>query len=456
MKKDKKNKQEQESFEALSSEELHMLRSRLEELGEDRSVIPPPESRKDLVAQHYVKHNKPKVVVVSVLAVSFVLVVALLIALIVGVVNRRNKADYVFYFGEEEVEYKYESVVINDVLYVDMNRFAAYTGMTVSGSAERMKYLISDDQFLKFENESEYFVINGVKLLMPTPAYVKDGNCLVPYPVLSKAVEMGVSFQLESGKHIVRIVRKSQMVENKEIFDAIAFSTLMFDQPAQIVIEEHELDMTYSLDISAVEAYIDPVDNERFLVLANPQHPVGPDYLPGTMERIPAKWCKKDMQLEQTALVALEAMMEAMAADGITDVYVTSAFRNYQYQQTLYNTYLNQEMSKGLTREQAEKEVLKYSAKPGTSEHQTGLCVDFITDSMNNNLTNAFEGTAAFMWLSQNAYKYGYILRYPDDKKDVVYYNYESWHYRFVGRTAACEIYEKGICLEEYLELIAQ
>jgi len=100
--------------------------------------------------------------------------------------------------------------------------------------------------------------------------------------------------------------------------------------------------------------------------------------------------------------------------------------------------------------------VLKYSAKPGTSEHQTGLCVDFITDSMNNNLTNAFEGTAAFMWLSQNAYKYGYILRYPDDKKDVVYYNYESWHYRFVGRTAACEIYEKGICLEEYLELIAQ
>ena len=96
-------------------------------------------------------------------------------------------------------------------------------------------------------------------------------------------------------------------------------------------------------------------------------------------------------------------------------------------------------------------QISTYSSLPGESEHQTGLCVDFTTESIGGKVENTFEQTDAFTWLSMNAYKFGFILRYPQSKVDVTQYNYESWHYRFVGREAATEIYFSGMCLEEYL-----
>ena len=107
-----------------------------------------------------------------------------------------------------------------------------------------------------------------------------------------------------------------------------------------------------------------------------------------------------------------------------------------------------------MSREDAKKVVLSYSAYPGTSEHQTGLCVDFITEEMGGDLTVAFEGTQAFAWLSENAHKFGFILRYPKEKESVTGYTYEPWHYRFVGREAATDIHLASLTLEEYLNLI--
>ena len=95
------------------------------------------------------------------------------------------------------------------------------------------------------------------------------------------------------------------------------------------------------------------------------------------------------------------------------------------------------------------KKVLTYSAYPGTSEHQTGLCLDFITDNMTD-LDESFEDTAAFRWLSENAHKYGFILRYPEDKVDLTGYKYEPWHIRFVGLDMAEKIHSCGLTLEEY------
>ena len=100
-----------------------------------------------------------------------------------------------------------------------------------------------------------------------------------------------------------------------------------------------------------------------------------------------------------------------------------------------------------LTWEEAEAIVLSYSSLPGTSEHQTGLCVDM------HNLESAdvtFADTEAYRWLSENAWKFGYILRYPEDKTGVTGITFEPWHWRYVGRTAAHAIWEGGLCLEEY------
>jgi D-alanyl-D-alanine carboxypeptidase len=182
------------------------------------------------------------------------------------------------------------------------------------------------------------------------------------------------------------------------------------------------------------------------------------------------------MEMDAYAAAALYEMLEEMAAAGVANgLYVTSAYRSYAYQRALFDKYLKDEMGtisanayahlgfdyiqsnylgKGatkLSRADAERVVLSYSAYPGTSEHQTGLCVDFITDSMGGELTTAFENTEAFAWLVQNAYQFGFILRYPKGKETVTGYTYEPWHYRFVGREVATDIYFGNLTLEQYL-----
>ena len=105
-------------------------------------------------------------------------------------------------------------------------------------------------------------------------------------------------------------------------------------------------------------------------------------------------------------------------------------------------------MKAGISREEAQKIVDTYSAKPGTSEHQTGLCCDM------HNLPSAdqrFAKQDAYKWLLENCYKFGFILRFPEDKEDITGYSFEPWHYRFVGRYHASEMHRVGMCLEEYV-----
>ena len=225
------------------------------------------------------------------------------------------------------------------------------------------------------------------------------------------------------------------------------------------------------IDQTLLTTGLDPA----YLLLANKQHALGADYEPQNLVDIPASLrVAKNIKLEARALAALELMMQEMRAAGINDTWVTSAYRTYARQQQLFNGYLEEEMrtisqaavsyfggeyiyrnytSKGLTSlswQDAESVVRSYSAYPGTSEHQSGLCVDFITNGMSD-VTEVFETTNAFAWLSQNAYRYGFILRYPKDKTDVTGYSYEPWHYRFVGREAATDIHFSGLTLEEYV-----
>ena len=214
--------------------------------------------------------------------------------------------------------------------------------------------------------------------------------------------------------------------------------------------------------------------NPTYLLLANKVHVLGADYVPANLKVLACATNNKTVELESRAADAVCAMMAEMRADGITNISVTSGYRDFSYQSALFDHYCRLEMRTftedakaylgadylkthyydqgltGLTYEDACRVVLSYSAYPGTSEHQTGLCVDFIGSEMSS-LTNAFEDTEAFAWLSQNAYKFGFILRYPADKTDVTGYSYESWHYRFVGREAATDIYFGNLTLEEYL-----
>ena len=124
---------------------------------------------------------------------------------------------------------------------------------------------------------------------------------------------------------------------------------------------------------------------------------------------------------------------------------VASGYRTEQEQQQIYDESMAEYIEKGYSESDAKTETERWVAIPGTSEHQLGLGVDINADGINS------YGYEVYNWLAQNAYRYGFIYRYPENKVAITGIANEPWHYRYVGVNAATEIYKRGICLEEYL-----
>lgn len=157
---------------------------------------------------------------------------------------------------------------------------------------------------------------------------------------------------------------------------------------------------------------------------------------------LPASY-NKDVDPEAQA--ALTKMIQAAKEKGFA-LQAFSAFRSYEYQTSLYNRYVDKDGKEAADR---------YSARPGFSEHQTGLAFDIGEVGREDLwLTEAFGETEAGKWLIQHAHEYGFILRYPKGKENVTGFMYESWHYRFVGKEHAHKIYNQSVTLEEYLDIV--
>lgn len=146
----------------------------------------------------------------------------------------------------------------------------------------------------------------------------------------------------------------------------------------------------------------------------------------------------------------LRAMLSACEEAGHRPV-VRSAYRSHSYQAGLYENKVERLRNEGMSEREARKEAMTVVAYPGTSEHQTGLALD-IVDANYQELDTEQENTAVQKWLMKNSYRYGFILRYPTGKSSITGIIYEPWHYRYVGRDVAREVYESGLCFEEYLE----
>ncbi|WP_040285603.1 D-alanyl-D-alanine carboxypeptidase family protein [Sporosarcina koreensis] len=165
------------------------------------------------------------------------------------------------------------------------------------------------------------------------------------------------------------------------------------------------------------------------ILVANKKHPLPEDFAPGEDK-------------------AARAAFEEMAAEAkLSSFNLTafSTFRSYDYQVTLYNRYADRDGQEAADR---------YSARPGYSEHQTGLAFDIGEVNHEKHwASESFGETEAGKWLLANAHRYGFILRYPKNKEDITGYMHEAWHFRYVGKEMAEEIFKKNITLEEYLGL---
>ena len=156
----------------------------------------------------------------------------------------------------------------------------------------------------------------------------------------------------------------------------------------------------------------------------------------------------KTRQFDARAIGELNDMMNKMKKDGITNIWVQSAYRSVARQKELYDASVKKYLQEGKTQEEAETLTNEYINKPGSSDHNLGLAVDF------NKVDNGFEKLDGFKWLQKKAENYGFILRYPKDKEDITKISYESWHWRYVGVENAKKMNELNMCLEEYIQYL--
>lgn len=180
------------------------------------------------------------------------------------------------------------------------------------------------------------------------------------------------------------------------------------------------------------------------LILVNQWNLIPQDY------EVKVKYLDNGHAVDERAYSDLQDMMDDCRAAGLSPV-ICSSYRSMEKQKELYSNKINEFVSYGYSRDEAEKKAGELVAVPGTSEHQLGLALD-IVDISNQALNETQENTAVQKWLMNNSWKYGFILRYPIDKSEITGISYEPWHYRYVGKQAAKEIYDAQICLEEYLK----
>ena len=184
------------------------------------------------------------------------------------------------------------------------------------------------------------------------------------------------------------------------------------------------------------------VDDE-LLTVVNPWNPLPEDWVCDLVTLSDGR------RVDSRCYEAFEEMMAACRDAGYAP-FLCSAYRTQETQQSLYDNKVQRLMNSGMGEEEAKVEAAKAVAIPGTSEHQLGLAVDVVDANMQD-LTDEQENTETQKWLMANSWRYGFIHRYPNDKTDITGIIYEPWHYRYVGKAAAQDIFNRDITLEEYV-----
>lgn len=175
--------------------------------------------------------------------------------------------------------------------------------------------------------------------------------------------------------------------------------------------------------------------NTNYLIV-NKYNYLPSNYIPKNLVKL-NEYAKENITLNQEAYEAFKLMARDASLNNL-NLRIISAYRSYEYQKNLYNRYLENDR---------QDVVDTYSARAGYSEHQTGLAIDI---DNKKSLYIDFEKTNEFKWMKDNCYKYGFILRYPENMEHITGYMYEPWHYRYIGVKESTYIHDHNISFEEY------
>ena len=240
----------------------------------------------------------------------------------------------------------------------------------------------------------------------------------------------------DKNSNIVKLLDEEYYLD-KHFYDYVAYLEENQDLSTSSIIRN--INVHLDKDFYEVEYETDTSLDTQMLV--NKYYLLSSDYAPDDLVSVPQTYSWGELGSQKVREVAYNAFLDMWNAAEQEGYYlmINSSYRSYQDQEAVYNNYKS---SSG------QKYADSIAARPGSSEHQTGLAIDIFSKTNTNR--NSFTDSPEAKWLEDNAHIYGFILRYPEDKVDITGYNYESWHYRYVGEDIATYIYEHDITFEEY------
>ena len=365
-----------------------------------------------------VRYDRIVILLVSVVA---------FIGIIFGIFNSTSVKNYFF---SKKTGYSIETVKVfreKDILKdVSSNKYSNTLESAISSNSYIDKYL-TDYLHIKYKDDKDF---------------ISDINSLL---------EVGYNYneinKIEDTLSNDSIAMVIDSEYNKQLFDYLGLSYFKEDNLERYFnYYKDNSDMDYTDIITYVnigldnEHYTNVIDVDKqddILVLVNKYHKLSSDYVPSDLEILSSKYAVGTQKLRKEAKDKFMEMCDAAKEDGIS-IKAGSTYRSYSYQQGLYNRYVNRD---------GKKEADRYSARAGYSEHQTGLAIDIL------NGKNEFidEDNKEYDWLVNNCYKFGYILRYTKEDEAITGYQFESWHFRYVGTDVAMVIKDTGLTYDEYM-----
>ena len=392
-----------------------------------------------------------------------------------------------YYFGGVKVRSeKVKDVMVGNHVYFCFNDLSEYLEMGESGTADEMKFILpyrniltenaegsGNEDSIVFLTDETRIILNGQQVVMKIPNILRGTEVWVSYDFVANFME-NISLTYDEDKLEMRISQiKDEAHSTKDLTIYLEPSFVLKSADSIDHIEENPLigDLPYTpddgntsnvytlsfvADVSAYEEYMDPQGSMRdaFLMLVNEDSPVKADYLPANMCEVKnISIISKTQYLSEYAAKALEALFIELRANQFYNMAVYTGYRSYEDHSTLFKTQVAslQAANPAVTKTKTEENAAFAVGRPGCDDQQTGLAVDMDTFGC---VTTDFQYEVEYKWLTENAWKFGFILRYPKDKTEETGHAFEPWHFRFVGRYHARKIHSLGLSLEEYLEQI--
>lgn len=350
------------------------------------------------------------------------------------------------------------SVVSGGERYYNFSQMADFFGFAMIGSIDNMKYVVkgSENETVSIYPELDYAHVNDVFVRTEGKSFYKNGDLYVNEKFISDNVR-GLEIKKSSKNKTVSVSRillntvdaDGKITDGKKpYYEDITFA-LKAPSLTEAIAESDSAVTVPSVEfvsnLSAYEEYMNPGTTTEFLTLVNSEHALDENYVPVGLVKLSYG---DGLLMKDYAANAFEAMMIEARACGITGLTATKAYVSYGDTLVKFNEVVDEYVNL-LGREQAKRYAASTVASPGTDEHQSGLAVDLgLTSGI------ALEDSTAYSWLKENSEKFGFILRYPNEKGGILEAKPDPTQFRYVGRYHAVRINDLEMTLDEYCKYL--